>query len=279
MAKLDGNQRAILHALVGLQLIPDAFISETQIAEKTYIDAESLRTSLLQLEESDYISIARTTKGFNVYLEPKGRQAVAQAPKMPTAPSLPSLSLAESVAESASSEPSQGPQVLDIYIDTFEYLTVTDSTPALIGLAIDVSGSMLTAMMKMAELGSKPGGHRNRLNSVLDSLKKFAGDYLNISFAKMFAYGFGFRNRTKKFKVPLKLFKSFFSELGVKVPDNPVEGEVRDLFNRGLGKPHADHRRDLLGATQDRGFPEKPDYRSWRGDSDEEGDRDGEGPL
>ena len=60
-------------------------------------------------------------------------------------------------------------------------------------------------MMKMAELGSKPGGHRNRLNSVLDSLKKFAGDYCNTSFAKMFAYGFGFRNRTKKFKVPLRV--------------------------------------------------------------------------
>jgi hypothetical protein len=82
-------------------------------------------------------------------------------------------------------------------------LPVTASSPLVLGLAIDVSGSMQTS------IGSERGPDQNRLQAVLNSLKSIAGASAQSSpeaglnaisrVVRIFSYGFGFTDRAADF--------------------------------------------------------------------------------
>ena len=119
-------------------------------------------------------------------------------------------------------------------------LPVTEGSPLLLGLAIDVSGSMQTS------IANDRGPDQNRLQAVLNSLKSMAGvsaesqadaDLNTISRAvRVFSYGFGFTDRAADFGPIASLAGRF---LGVSVPSLPssvYRGGVRDLLEMtGLG--------------------------------------------
>lgn len=116
-------------------------------------------------------------------------------------------------------------------------LPVSPSTPLLVALAIDVSGSMQSAIQTRGGLDS------NRLQAVMDSLKHISGASATqgdaagwdtiLASVKTFAYGFGFTDRVADF-APLASLASRF--LNVSLPSAPsrvFKGPVRDLIEIG----------------------------------------------
>jgi hypothetical protein len=94
-----------------------------------------------------------------------------------------------------------------------QLLPVTPSSPLILGLAIDVSGSMQTSMRNADDR------ENNRLQAVLDTLKRLSAGSAQkggdpevaslLELVKVFAYGFGFTNRVSDF-APLASLASRF---------------------------------------------------------------------
>jgi hypothetical protein len=88
---------------------------------------------------------------------------------------------------------------------SIEFLPISESSPMLLGIAIDVSGSMQTSLQNQS------GQEQNRLESVLDGIKNLAEFTQNKlekyedrtssvgKLIKVFAYGFGFSNRAAQY--------------------------------------------------------------------------------
>jgi hypothetical protein len=98
-------------------------------------------------------------------------------------------------------------------------LGVSEATPALVGLAVDVSGSMTESMRPSS------GGEVNRLRSVLNSFRDMVRGHKAASLAKLFAFGFGFENRIANYGSLASMF------LKVELPPKVGQGDVRDLLD------------------------------------------------
>lgn len=121
-----------------------------------------------------------------------------------------------------------------------ELMPVSASSPLVLGIAVDVSGSM------QASIKNDRGPEANRLQAVFDSLKSMASAKVNeqqdtdfsdaSQMVRVFAYGFGFADRASDFGSLASLASRF---LNVSVPSPPsrvYRGGVRDLFQMaGLG--------------------------------------------
>jgi hypothetical protein len=119
-------------------------------------------------------------------------------------------------------------------------LPVSATSPLLLGLAIDISGSMQESVRNPA------GPDENRLQAVLQSLKRLSGagaDWRQdpqlagaMDLVKVFAYGFGFANRA----ADLGALASLAGRWLPSMPPPPAavhRGEVRDLLEiAGLGQ-------------------------------------------
>jgi len=114
-----------------------------------------------------------------------------------------------------------------------DLLPIDESSPLVVGLAIDVSGSMQTAIQNDA------GGERNRLEGVLDSVRNLACRYraegaspemtASAELANLFAYGFGFADRAAKYAKLGALAQRILKE-APPIPSQIFRGSVRDLL-------------------------------------------------
>ena len=70
---LRGSQAAVLWAISESPKDPAGYVSDEQVARLTEIAIDDARDCLITLEEDGLVSIARTTKGYRVQMEVKGR--------------------------------------------------------------------------------------------------------------------------------------------------------------------------------------------------------------
>ncbi|MCI0458060.1 MAG: toll/interleukin-1 receptor domain-containing protein [Gemmataceae bacterium] len=152
-----------------------------------------------------------------------------------------------------------------------DLLPIDERSPLVLGVAIDVSGSMQTAIQNDA------GGQRNRLEGVLDAVRDLAHRYRTESaspevagsreLAKLFAYGFGFADRAVKYGKLGALAQRFIND-APPIPSQVFRGAVRDLLEVAGVEPHTlslkeidsqwsliegrlwEQRIDLFGTTQ-----------------------------
>lgn len=113
-------------------------------------------------------------------------------------------------------------------------LLPTSVAPMLIGVAIDVSGSMQTAIR------NESSERQSRLESVLEALKDLISRYREkfhdskydkaLAQIKLFIYGFGFADRAATGGDLLETIGSLFRENALPKPKRIFRGEVRDLF-------------------------------------------------
>ncbi len=150
-------------------------------------------------------------------------------------------------------------------------LPIDERSPLLLGAAIDVSGSMLSAIHNDA------GAEKNRLEVVLDAIRDLARRYRAESaspdvagareLAKMFAYGFGFADRAAKYG-KLGALAQRFMKHAPPMPSRIFRGAVRDLLDVAGVEPRTlslteidsrwslieerlwEQRIDLFGSTQ-----------------------------
>lgn len=154
---------------------------------------------------------------------------------------------------------------------SLDLLPIDESSPLVLGVVIDVSGSMQTAIQNDGE------GQKNRLEGVLDAVRNLARCYRTESalpevawsteFAKLFAYGFGFADRAAKYGKLGALAQRFIKE-APPLPSQVFRGAVRDLLAVAGVESHTlslkeidsrwskiegalwDQRMDLFGTTQ-----------------------------
>jgi hypothetical protein len=123
-----------------------------------------------------------------------------------------------------------------------DLLPIEEDSPLVLGVAVDVSGTMQTAIRNAS------GGQQNRLQGVLDAIRELAGRYREASTSpevqesltavKLFAYGFGFADRAAKFgKLPI-LAGRVVKDLPP-VPSRVFRGAVRDLLEIAGFEPRA----------------------------------------
>jgi TIR domain len=122
-----------------------------------------------------------------------------------------------------------------------DLLPIEEESPLVLGLAIDVSGTMQTAIRNDA------GGGRNRLEGVLDAIRDLARRYRTevaspevqegMGLAKVFAYGFGFADRAAKYSRLGSLAQRLLKDVPP-VPSRVFSGAVRDLFELAGVEPH-----------------------------------------
>ncbi len=152
-----------------------------------------------------------------------------------------------------------------------DLLPIDERSPLVLGVAIDVSGSMQTAIQ------NDGGGQRNRLEGVLDAVRDLARRYRAESalpelasgteLAKLFAYGFGFADRAEKYGKLGALAQRLLKE-APPIPSRVFRGAVRDLLEIAGVEPHTlslkeldsrwseierglwEQRMDLFGTTQ-----------------------------
>lgn len=152
-----------------------------------------------------------------------------------------------------------------------DLLPIEEGSPLLMGVAIDVSGSMQTAIQ------NEEGDQRNRLAVVLDAVRDLSRRYRSVgespevvasaTLAKLFAYGFGFADRALKYGKLGALAQRFIKD-SPPIPARVFRGAVRDLFEVAGIESHTltlkeidsqwqtiesrlwDQRMDLFGATQ-----------------------------
>jgi hypothetical protein len=152
-----------------------------------------------------------------------------------------------------------------------DLLPIDARSPLVLGVAIDVSGSMQTAIQNDA------GGQKNRLEGVLDAVRDLARRYRAESaspefadkrdLAKVFAFGFGFADRAAKFGRLGGLAQRFMKD-APPIPSQVFRGAVRDLLEVAGVEPHTlslkeidsrwsliegrlwEQRIDLFGTTQ-----------------------------
>jgi hypothetical protein len=163
-----------------------------------------------------------------------------------------------------------------------DLLPIDEHSPLVLGVVIDVSGSMQMAIQNDA------GGEKNRLEGVLDAVRDLARRYRAESaspeladkrdLAKLFAYGFGFADRAAKYGKLGALAQRFLKD-APPIPSQIFHGPVRDLLEVAGLEPHTlslkdiesrwseiesrlwEQRIDLFGATQMRAAMEKVEER------------------
>jgi hypothetical protein len=114
-----------------------------------------------------------------------------------------------------------------------DLLSIDEASPLVLGVAVDVSGTMRTAIR------NDSGGQQNRLQGVLDAIRDLAGRYREASASpevqeslaavKLFAYGFGFADRAAQFGKLAILARRVVKDLPP-VPSRVFRGAVRDLL-------------------------------------------------
>jgi len=114
-----------------------------------------------------------------------------------------------------------------------DLLPIEEISPLVLGVVIDVSGTMQTAIR------NDVGGERNRLEGVLDAIRDLARRYHDedmspdvqegAGLVKLFAYGFGFADRAAKYGKLGILAGRVFKD-APPVPSHVFRGAVRDLL-------------------------------------------------
>ncbi|HKH48383.1 MAG TPA: toll/interleukin-1 receptor domain-containing protein [Thermoanaerobaculia bacterium] len=114
-----------------------------------------------------------------------------------------------------------------------DLLPIDGSSPLVLGVVIDVSGSMQTAIQNDGK------DQRNRLEGVLDAVRSLACRYRAESalpevasgteLAELFAYGFGFADRAEKYGKLGALAQRIIKE-APPIPSRIFRGAVRDLL-------------------------------------------------
>ena len=159
-----------------------------------------------------------------------------------------------------------------------ELLPIDEGSPLVLGLAIDVSGSMQTAILNDGL------GEKNRLEEVLGAICDLARRYRVESVSpdvagirelvKLFAYGFGFADRAAKY-AKLGALAQRLMKGAPPIPSRIFHGSVRDLLDLAGIQPQTlslkeidscwsmierrlwDQRIDLFGTTQMRAAMER----------------------
>ena len=114
-----------------------------------------------------------------------------------------------------------------------DLLPIEEGSPLVLGVAVDVSGTMQTAIQNDA------GGERNRLEGVLDAIRDLARRshteatspevQEGLGLVQVFAYGFGFADRAAKYGRLGALAGRVFKD-APPVPSRVFRGPVRDLI-------------------------------------------------
>src|SRR5262249_27560913 len=123
MPPLYGAQRMILQAILDVQKDAAGYVTDVQIARSTQIAIGNVRYWIETLETEEHVQVARTETGLSASITAKGRLASAQTPD-----------LSRSVHEHVESGPVATPP-------RPELLPVSSATPAVMGIAVDVSAS------------------------------------------------------------------------------------------------------------------------------------------
>jgi hypothetical protein len=210
MSTLYGAQRMILQAIRDLPKDSSGYVTNRQIADYTKIAIGDVDNWIGTLEAEGHVELARRETDISVLITPKGQLVLGPSPDH-----------SESRHEQLESDsPTHRPRP--------KLLPVSDATPAVMGIAVDVSASMLTS------IGPITGQQKNRLQSVLQSVKGMAVRHQSFPPISVFAYGFGFRDTAADFGGVVDKWGGVigsFLNMDIKVPISIKRGRVRDLFD------------------------------------------------
>lgn len=148
------------------------------------------------------------------------------------------LSLAESFATHGAIQPTGLAAIPPAAAS--DLLPIDEQSPLVLGVAVDVSGSMQAAL-------AAGGEGRNRLEGALHAIRDLASRYrqtgappevaASMGLAKLFAYGFGFADRAAKYGKLGALAQRFLKD-APPVPARIFSGAVRDLLEMAGTQPH-----------------------------------------